>query len=235
MIRVHLYSQMVRIARKNLDLALECHKEVSTLSDALKNLEGLDAEYFRHHNLKPIKEKVEDYYVIALVFVALAVEAYIYDYAAKKLTDNFVGSHLDKLDLASKWVVMPKLVTGKDFPKDGKAFYLLKQLVKNRNYIVHNKSANFLKAGVKPSLASNETSEDLTEVLVSDSAKKMLQFEESILDSAKNAVQTLDELAIVMESLDPDESTSVIFHSPVDRAKKQYTEFGIWPWGETEQ
>lgn len=235
MIRLDLYSQIVRIARKNLDLALECHKEVNNLSDTLKNLEGLEADYFEYHSLSPVKEKSEDYCVIALVFAALAIEAYIYDYAAKKLTDNFVRLHLDKLDLVSKWVVIPKLVTGKDFPKDGQAFCLLKQLVKDRNYIVHNKSSKYLKADVKPNLADNEISEDLTEILVSDSAKKMLDFEDSILSSAKDAVQTLDELAVAMESLDPDESTSVVFHSPVGRAKKQYTEVGIWPWGEVEQ
>lgn len=232
MIRFQLYSQMVRIARENLDLALEVDNEVSTLSDKLKNLENLEAESFEHYSLSPVKEKFEDYCVISLAFSALAIEAYIYDYAARKLTDNFAKLHLDKLDLVSRWVVIPKLVTGKDFPKDEQAFCLLKQLIQNRNYIVHNKSGKLLKADAKPNLTGNETSEDLTEMLYSDSVKRMLKFGDSILNAAKAAIKTLDELAVVMESLDPDESTSVFFHSPVGHAGKQYTEFGIWPWGE---
>jgi hypothetical protein len=226
---------MVQIARDNLALALEYHKKVSTLCDALKNLEGYEAEYFLSEKLSPIENKLNNHCLVALVFAALAVEGYIYDYAARKLTDNFVESHLDKLDVVSKWVVIPKLVTRKDFPKDKQAFSLLKQLVQNRNYLAHNKSVKLMKADVEPNLTVNGTSENLTEMLYSDSAKRMLKFGDSILDKAKDAIKTLDELAIVMESLDPDEITSGAFHSPVGRAKEQYTETGIWPWGEEEE
>lgn len=233
--RLILYSSMIQIARDNLALALKCLEEVNTLRETLKSLEGHEADYFLNEVIGPVETKLSNYCSVTLVFSALGVEGYIYDYAARNLTDNFVDTHLDKLDVVSKWVVIPKLVTGKDFPKDREAFSLLKQLVQHRNYIVHNKSVKLIKVNAELSLTVDEISEDLTEMLYSDKAKRMLRFGESILDTARAAIRTLDELAVVIESLDPAESTSVFFHSPVGRAKEQYIQLGIWPWRENEQ
>ena len=226
---------MVQIARSNLALALECYKEVNELSETLKNMEGYEAEYFLSKKLAPAKNKLSNYCSVALVFSALAIEGYIYDYAVRKLTDKFVDSHLEKLDVVSKWVVIPKLTTGKDFPKDGQAFNLLRKLVRNRNYLVHNKSVKLMKADSELNLTGNETSENLTKILYSESAIRMLEFDDSILDMANAAIKTLDELAVVMESLDPDERTSFVFRSPVGHAKEQYTKLGVWSWHEDEQ
>lgn len=221
MVRISIYSSLVRIARENLAAALSYEDVLSTLNQKLAGLTGDDADGFRFMEMTPVQNKQGDHCLIALVFSALAIEGYIYDYAARKLSDSYVSTHLDRLDVVSKYVIVPKLVTGKDFPKDGRAFQLLKQLIQNRNYIVHNKSAKVV-------VEVQETSE----IAVGSSAKKMIQFGNSIIEKSKDAIATLDELALTIESLDPDEHTSMSFRSPVGKAKEQFEQYGFWPWGD---
>jgi len=57
------------------------------------------------------------------------------------LGDVFVKDHLDKLDTLSKWILIPKLITGSELPRQQKWFELLKKLIKTRNSIIHHKSS----------------------------------------------------------------------------------------------
>ena len=84
-----------------------------------------------------------------IVFAAMCIEAFIYDYGASHLSDSYMKRHLDKLDITSKLVIVTKLVLGKDFPMDGQAFEGLQNLVKSRNRLVHFKSKNFDKSDFK--------------------------------------------------------------------------------------
>ena len=81
--------------------------------------------------------------VVAITFSGMALEAFFYDYAAAALTDSYVKSHLDKLDLKSKYLVYPKLVCGKQPDKGGTIYASLKRLVSLRNDLVHFKSEAF--------------------------------------------------------------------------------------------
>lgn len=76
----------------------------------------------------------------AIVFSAMCVEASINNYAGAQLGDSYFNKHLASLDVISKWVVIPKLVCGKSIDKSCAAFDSLKQLIKARNSLVHNKS-----------------------------------------------------------------------------------------------
>ncbi|MEW6492181.1 MAG: hypothetical protein AB1589_06660 [Cyanobacteriota bacterium] len=222
--RISIYGSLVNIARENLALALSCQKMLEPLSEKLASLTGDDADYCRDVEIGSVKNKLSNYCLVTIVFAALAVEGYIYDYAARNLSDRFVDQHLDRLDVVSKWVVIPNLITGQDFPKEGNAFRLLKQLIKNRNYIVHNKSTQLLSTDEK-------ISEEISLLAFSGAANKMVEFNDSILEKAEEAIITLDELAVVMESLDPNEYTSTFFNSPVGRAKQQWEQYGFWPFG----
>jgi hypothetical protein len=77
---------------------------------------------------------------VLIVFSAMALEAYIYDYAARHLGDVFVKDHLDKMDTVSKWVIVPELVTGKPLPNRLQWHGRLKKLIQVRNSITHYKS-----------------------------------------------------------------------------------------------
>src|SRR4051812_18937208 len=70
---------------------------------------------------------------VTIVFAALTLEAMIHDFGAHYLGDQYVVDHLDRLDPVSKWVVFPRLVSGKEFPKDDAAFELLQATFRARN------------------------------------------------------------------------------------------------------
>ena len=78
--------------------------------------------------------------MIATIFGALCLESFIYDYAAIHFSDTYTRNYLEKVGFISKWVIIPKLVTGKDFPTASQAFAMLKKLKKTRDDLVHAKS-----------------------------------------------------------------------------------------------
>lgn len=80
---------------------------------------------------------------ITVVFSAMTAEAYIWDYAARNFSSSFVKKYIDRLDVISKWVIVPQLVAGGRFPTEGEAFELLKDLIRNRNSFVHHKTTFF--------------------------------------------------------------------------------------------
>jgi hypothetical protein len=214
--RVSVYSNFVDIARQHWEHAQAHKTKLDTLMKSAGEFTGDGAIVFEQEHITPLVDELDNHCVITIVFCALAVEGYIYDYAARKLSDSFVDAHLDKLDVVSKWVVVPMLATGKEFPKDTKGFQLLKQLVSNRNFLAHNKSAPFL--------VFDQKSGDF---IVGGSAKRLHDFGASLMEKAEAAITALDELAQIMESLDPDEYASFAFSANVGKRKKQFDEYGV--------
>ena len=182
------FADLVAIARDNLKSAVELVKRVAELEKEYATLTGDDAEAFRVLEIAPVENKTESHCLIAIVFSALTIEGYIYYYAIRHFSEDFVDTHLDRLDVVSKWVIVPKLVTGKDFPKDSRAFQLLKQLVANRNYIVLSKSTN--------AFSYDRMKDDW---VLSGPAKKQLDFSREVFQKAQDAVKAIDELALIME------------------------------------
>lgn len=144
------------------------------------------------------EQQIQKNSVSCIVFAAMAIEAYIYDYGARHLSDSYVTQHLDKLDVVSKWIIIPKIATGNDFPKDNHAFELLKKLIKTRNSYIHYKSA---KVHI----------EDLSEIY---------QPAHTNLEKASTAIEVLILLAEIIKELDPRE-TGESFH---DFTKKELEE-----------
>lgn len=144
------------------------------------------AEYdeftLEHH---ATSDMITDAAVSAIVFAGMAVEAYIYDYSARHLTKSFTDDHTETLRAASKWIVVPQLVTGKTFPRDRQAFQLLKKLVESRNRLVHSKSQN-IRASELTGDAINQRDEDLRQ-------------------NARDAVKAISLLAEEMENFHPEE------------------------------
>jgi hypothetical protein len=52
---------MVKIARDNLALALECDNEVNLLREKLRSLEGLEADYFLSEKVCPVESKLTNF------------------------------------------------------------------------------------------------------------------------------------------------------------------------------
>lgn len=125
---------------------------------------------------------------ILIIFTAIAVEAYIYDYAARHLGDSFVRDHLDKLDTISKWIIVPELVTGKGLSQRQHWHGKLKRVIQARNSITHYKSwdPSSLSAGDLQGKLEKSTSE--------------------IQQAAGQAVDLLRLLADKISEVDPEET-----------------------------
>lgn len=94
----------------------------------------------------PSEERVANFCDVAICFSAMALESFIYDYSASHLGDNYTDNYIGKLDLLSKWIVVPRLITEEELETDGKAYFLLKNLIRQRNSLVHSKSKDYSNA-----------------------------------------------------------------------------------------
>ncbi|MHA1329861.1 MAG: hypothetical protein ACTSR2_02175 [Candidatus Hodarchaeales archaeon] len=78
--------------------------------------------------------------MVSVVFSALTLEAFINNYAIEHFSKNYFENNLDKLSTVSKWIVIPKLVTGNEIDTDGQPYENLKKLFKLRDKLVHYKT-----------------------------------------------------------------------------------------------
>jgi len=173
----HLY---VEIALENFNIAIKAEKEIIEITNDTKIID-VEKNYY---SFEP-ERKSYKHSVTTVLFTSMAIEAYIYDYACRNLSDNHTKTYLDKLDIVSKWVVVPKLITGKEFPIERQGFQLLKSLFKYRNSLVHFKSTNF---SVKD---------------IEDLQKKS----ENSFRMASESIRTLIELEKDLSTIDKDEPT----------------------------
>jgi hypothetical protein len=118
-----------------------------------------------------------------VIFAAFSLEAWIYEYTVKKLSKSFFDNHIDKLRPVSKWVIVTRLVTGRDFPTDSQAFEHLKSLYKARNDLVHP----------KPSTQPEDTEESL---------EKEEKEREQLIKNAHEAYQTCKEVILELDKVE---------------------------------
>jgi hypothetical protein len=78
--------------------------------------------------------------LIVIMFSALSLEAYINYYGITRLSKGYFENHLDRLDVFSKWIIIPRVVTGKQLDAGSKALQDLAWLITTRNRFVHYKS-----------------------------------------------------------------------------------------------
>jgi len=78
--------------------------------------------------------------LVVITFSTLSLEAYINHYAISRLSRNYLTNYLDKLDLLSKWIVIPRMITGKQLDPGSKSVQDLSWLITVRNKLMHYKS-----------------------------------------------------------------------------------------------
>lgn len=193
-----------KIARENYQQLLALESQQQAANKMLVKSMPDDKEQLEF-DLMRLQDEATQCAVIAIVFSAIAVESYIYDYASRNLSDAFVQNYLDKLDPVSKWVIIPRLVTGKDLPREHRWFELLKQLIQQRNTIIHHKSSS-------PPREFGE---------MSTYYKKLFRNANRIYKTAGESIELFDLLLAEMKELDPAETAwiDVYFASHSDTTK----------------
>lgn len=124
---------------------------------------------------------------IVVAFCVISLECYIHNYASRKLGEAFSKRHIDSMNLHTKWLIVPKLATGKSIPADHKGIEHLQKLIKARNAVVHLKAVN-----LKPEAWEQQK-------------RKITEANHLILEAALNAFQCVRELGEALFELDPNE------------------------------
>ncbi len=130
------------------------HRNHSAMQDLLKALpkepkfvspeeedEGAKAEYhYWEVEARPVLKSIEENAVITVLMASAAVELYINDAAARLLGQNYSERHFDRIDIVSKWMLLPRLVSKYAPDRESKGIRLLRTLVETRNKLMHPKS-----------------------------------------------------------------------------------------------
>lgn len=127
---------------------------------------------------------------VVVVFSITALECYVHGYAARRLGEGYAKRHVEKLDLVSKWIVVPKLVTGQEIPSHHEGIKLLAKLVKARNHIVHLKGKN-----LKPDTWEMQEA-------------TIIKHDRGIVEASVSAFRCVGELGRELHRLDPEEHSA---------------------------
>lgn len=129
------YKTFWRIATTNHSATLSCCKKKKEIKEKAK-------KYTNHIvDLLCLQEaEIQRYSLMTVVFCVMTLESYINEYAITKFSKSYFDKYLDRLDLKTKWIIIPKLKTGIQLDEKSKAFKLFSETLKIRNKIVHDKS-----------------------------------------------------------------------------------------------
>jgi len=130
--------------------------------------------------------------MVVVVFSALALEGFINHYGIERFSRSFFDNHLDNLKPISKWLILPKLVVGRQLSTDGQSYVLLRRLFRLRNKLVHYKTQK---------------------KRISD----LIEDKDWVTERhARDAIQAVDALVQELKSLDPTVDTSWLLKAGTD-------------------
>jgi len=130
--------------------------------------------------------------MVVVIFSALTLEAFINNYGIERFSRSFFDNHLNNLNPISKWLILPKLVVGRQLSTDGQPYELLGGLFRLRNKLVHYKTRK------KRISALREEEDWITE------------------RHARDAIQAVSALVQELKSLDPTADTGWLLKAGTD-------------------
>lgn len=140
---------LLEIANDSLDEYLVLESKIETLK-AEGTFEHENATYFREYLvIDELESKLLKETIKGVIFLGAFLESYFFEYAATALGQGYTEKYIEKIDLTAKIVLVPKLVSGEELKRDLDYWAGIKDLIKWRNKIVHNKTKDaieFLKS-----------------------------------------------------------------------------------------
>ena len=135
-ITIHNYQTFFGIATRNLHQAMKLAEKRKARSKVCEEREMTDddVDFFC-----AINAAINRHSMIAIIFSVMTLESFINGYGIENMSANYINEYLDKLELKSKWLIYPKLVTGKEIGRDCRAFSFLVELVGLRNRLIHDR------------------------------------------------------------------------------------------------
>ena len=128
------YKEFFHVATDNYKEIVKLEKEHSELfAKASKSNKFID-------KLRETDDRIVRLVLIVVVFCATSLDTYINHYAISHLSRNYFKNYLDKLDLLSKWIVIPRIITGTQLDAGSRPLQDLSWLITLRNELLHYKS-----------------------------------------------------------------------------------------------
>ena len=114
---------------------LECEHDQFQRSLKGKEMSDEDVDFLAARN-----DAIGELALIVIIFSAFTLEAFINHYGISFLSRKYFSKYLDKLDLFSKWLVIPRIVTVKKLNPGSATMQDLSWLISLRNRLAHFKS-----------------------------------------------------------------------------------------------
>lgn len=186
-------------------------KSYSHMKKSLQVLE--EASYICNGETGQAYDDLQKNIIITIVFAAMAIESYINDYAAACVNDEDYYECFDKLSVLDKLQLVSLFVFQVEFNKDQAVFTHIKDLFKDRNNFVHNKSMRsdlfFRKHGVTISERSEVKLQNQEDLEGNPNSATYNPSElKADIGKAKNAIKALKHLARFIEAHDETENAS---------------------------
>lgn len=143
----------------------------------IKNLNSAcELDFNNYDSVETFEEKLINDYHIIIVFSVMTLEAFINDYLAVCLTDDFYYANFDKLTIMQKIEILYSIVWKDTLDKSGELYNRIQDLLKERNLFVHSKSRELDDSIIKS--ASDDvdeiTAEELRMQLLNSSLEQII-------------------------------------------------------------
>lgn len=123
--------------RRYLEIAQEAKNKALESAHKRNELVALRSDDYK--SIGSYGEKVHKEATICVVFSAMTLEAFINEYGIDSSSSSFFKNYLDKLDLLSKFLLIPQLYKTKLIDTNSHVFENLKWLINVRNDLIHFK------------------------------------------------------------------------------------------------
>lgn len=180
------------------DIAMESYYEAKECLQQLREMDPLT------HDCDLVIRKLQCRVMTSVVFSALCIEAFFNDYAAACLGDKEFYDSFDMLSPEGKLKLICSFILKHKIDKSQLYYCRLKELIKARNELVHNKSKEYF---VEQSLVApeNETDERQDQLLVASLIRHIEHiYQECQKDvvMARNGIEAIKEIALLIDRLD---------------------------------
>lgn len=152
-----------------------------------------------------LKHEICSNYVITITFAAMSLEAFLNDYAAQNLGDDYFYENFDNLRPFAKLQLISKIVYNSTVDKSGKVYSFMNLLFRERNNLVHCKSREIVGMSEEEYIEFQqflETDENANEWMIAERERLNIDEEKDLLDNALIALRALKEVANFIDEHD---------------------------------
>ena len=152
-----------------------------------------------------LKNEIRNNYVITITFAAMSLEAFLNDYAAQNLGDDFYYDNFENLRPFAKLQLISRTIFNTTVESGGKIQNYINILFRERNKLVHCKSEEFIgmnEEEYKEYKQFFQTHEDAKEWLLAENERVHIDEEKDLLDNAISALRALKEVARYIDEKD---------------------------------